>query len=247
MEYKQRLIPTGNKKLFGKYKWKHEYICSCGNIKYINKYKVDSGHTRSCGCLSKEVQIQRAKNRKYTPMSEYRKKEISEFFKKRTGSLNPAWKGGKTKLQQALRSCSKYKEWRNNIFKRDDWTCQICQKRGTYLESHHIKPFITIIRENYIKSFEEAMLCDLLWDINNGKTLCLNCHNKTKDIYLRKLKPKPLTRIKVSCLYCSKTRYVYKSYSKRPFCNRECYRLWKKGKKCAKKYISQVPIVQTML
>ncbi len=30
--------------------------------------------------------------------------------------------------------------------------------------------------ENNITSFEQALKCLKLWDINNGRTLCLNCH-----------------------------------------------------------------------
>lgn len=219
-----RLTPTGAKVLFGKYTWKHEYLCACGNRKYISKGKVNSGHTKSCGCLRREVSSINAKKRIYPPMTEHRKKEISEFFKKRTGDKNPSWKGGKTKIQESLRSSSKYKEWRNNVFKRDNWTCQECFRRGNYLEAHHIKPFISILREIGIESFEHALSCLELWSVDNGKTLCLGCHNKTKEPqHLRIINPKPLTRVLVSCRSCGKTRSVYPSYSNRPFCNRDCY------------------------
>lgn len=35
-------------------KWRaryQKYLCSCGNVKYLMKGNVDSGRTRSCGCL----------------------------------------------------------------------------------------------------------------------------------------------------------------------------------------------------
>ena len=64
--------------------------------------------------------------------------------------------------------------------------CQNCKKRGGDLESHHIKSFSLIIEENNIKSLEDALMCSELWNINNGRTLCIPCHNKTK-VGIRKL------------------------------------------------------------
>jgi len=31
-----------------------------------------------------------------------------------------------------------------------------------------------------INSLEEALNCEELWNVNNGRTLCRKCHNKTK-------------------------------------------------------------------
>ena len=36
-----------------------------------------------------------------------------------------------------------------------------------------------VISENKIKTFEEAINCKELWDITNGRTLCITCHRKT--------------------------------------------------------------------
>jgi hypothetical protein len=91
------------------------------------------------------------------------------------------WRGGTTLLSNNIRSSEKYKLWRSRVFERDNWTCQTCGKRGSVvLEAHHKKQFIKIIREHNIKTFFEAMNCDELWDINNGVTLCYDCHQLTK-------------------------------------------------------------------
>jgi hypothetical protein len=96
------------------------------------------------------------------------------------GILNPNWKGGITPLNHAIRESIQYSEWRGQIFKRDSFTCEVCKNVGGDLEAHHIKEFHLILKENNITTFEGAMECSLLWDINNGITLCKECHDKTK-------------------------------------------------------------------
>ncbi len=90
------------------------------------------------------------------------------------------WKGGRTLLRSRIHNSFKYRQWRSDIFVRDNYTCQDCGKRGGYLEAHHLKEFNKIMEENNIQTYEEAMQCEELWNINNGKTLCKDCHNLTK-------------------------------------------------------------------
>jgi hypothetical protein len=96
------------------------------------------------------------------------------------GKNNPAWKNGDiVKINFQIRKSFKYRQWRSDIFFRDDFICQVCNKRGNWLEAHHcIKEFAIIIKENNIKTLEEALNCEELWNLNNGKTLCKKCHIK---------------------------------------------------------------------
>jgi len=93
------------------------------------------------------------------------------------GELNPSWIDGITPLRNRIARSKKYILWGKNVFKRDKWTCQICDKHGYSLEAHHKKEFIKMIRENNIKTLEEALRCAELWNIKNGITLCKNCHD----------------------------------------------------------------------
>lgn len=96
------------------------------------------------------------------------------------GEKSYSWKGGITPIAKSIRRFFEYKKWRSKVFERDNWTCQTCGERGCYLEAHHIKPFAKIMRENNIKTLEQSEKCQELWDINNGVTLCSDCHNLTK-------------------------------------------------------------------
>lgn len=84
------------------------------------------------------------------------------------------YKGGITEINFQIRHSFEMKLWRESVFKRDNWTCVFCYKKGGWskeekrkieLNADHIKPFAT---------FPE-----LRFDIDNGRTLCVDCHRKT--------------------------------------------------------------------
>jgi len=94
----------------------------------------------------------------------------------RFGKQNPAYKHGHTKLNKRIRTLSEYNFWRNAIFERDDYTCQMCGKRGVYLEAHHITQLQNLIEKNHIDTLTTARKCDALWSNDNGITYCSGCH-----------------------------------------------------------------------
>ena len=71
------------------------------------------------------------------------------------------WKGGITAANRAIRSSAEYKIWRDSVFRRDDYTCQICGRRGCKLRANHIKRF---------SEFPDKRI-----DLNNGVTICKDC------------------------------------------------------------------------
>jgi len=91
------------------------------------------------------------------------------------------WKGGITSVNQVVRHCLEYKQWIKSIFERDNYTCVLCgDKRGGNLEADHFPiPFCQIMFDNNIKSLSDAVKCKKLWDINNGRTVCMKCHNRS--------------------------------------------------------------------
>jgi len=131
-----------------------------------------------------------------SPETEFKKRELmgnTRGFKKgqipwnkglkgfMAGEKNPSWKGGITPLVNQIRNHFKSRQWRCDVFERDNYTCQLCNQKGKYLEAdHYPKRFSKILEEYNIRTLKEALNCEELWNINNGRTLCLKCHNSTK-------------------------------------------------------------------
>lgn len=96
----------------------------------------------------------------------------------RSGSKASQWKNGKNALYKNIVRSEKYTEWRNKIYKRDWYTCQLCHEKCNpkNIIAHHIITIKTIVDNFKIENLEQALECDKLWDINNGITLCKKCH-----------------------------------------------------------------------
>lgn len=81
-----------------------------------------------------------------------------------SGSKNPAWKGGVTSESQRARHSLEYAVWRDEVYRKDNWSCRICKQkcRKGQIVAHHIKLF---------SEFPE-----LRYSVDNGVTLCRACH-----------------------------------------------------------------------
>ena len=95
------------------------------------------------------------------------------------GKNSNFWKGGITIISKKIKQLLQYRHWRTSVFERDNYTCQKCKQKSGNLEAHHIKAFSLILKENNIKTLDDARNCNELWDINNGQTLCKDCHKLT--------------------------------------------------------------------
>lgn len=100
----------------------------------------------------------------------------SEESKKRyslskMGTKNPWWNPNLTTEERTIkRNFIEYREWRLAVYRRDRYTCQICNDRvAAGLCAHHIMSY---------KDNEELRL-----DIDNGITLCKACHHEFHNKY----------------------------------------------------------------
>ena len=93
------------------------------------------------------------------------RKRIAAFH---TGEKNWNWKGGITKINKTERQLAmetpEYKRWRTEVFKRDGYLCVFCGETGR-LNADHIKPW--------------RYYPELRYEVSNGRTLCVLCHQKT--------------------------------------------------------------------
>ena len=116
------------------------------------------------------------------------KKAIGRFI----GEKSPTWKGGKTGIKKRIREYSLYKNWRTSVFERDKYTCLFCGQIGGVLNADHKKPFAIIIGEMLDRkedlSYENISKNEELWNIKNGRTLCLKCHRSIKSISFKQIK-----------------------------------------------------------
>jgi len=88
------------------------------------------------------------------------------------GSKHPNWNPNLTeKERQKKRNYPEYREWRDAVFERDNYICQKCGERSGDLNAHHIESY------DINKSLRTIL--------ENGITLCEDCHNNFHHIYGR--------------------------------------------------------------
>lgn len=135
-------------------------IClNCDKYFRIRKQQVERGRGKYCSkkCMTEDKRIYL-----YTPIEE---------------------------IVYQFRQLEEYKEWRMNCLRRDWFRCQICGSKKK-LEVHHKEAFKKLVIEflqeyNQFSPIEDketlvrlAIKWQSFWNIDDGKTLCEDCHKK---------------------------------------------------------------------
>lgn len=166
-------------------------LCDCGKEVVVIGKQLRQGKTKSCGCLRDDVCGNKnpfygkkhsqdtlfelsvlnsgVNNPNYGKHhSEETKEKISQaqIGEKNhmygiRGEKHPRWSGG-SPLRMIDMGRSEYRQWRLSVFKRDNFTCQICGKHGGDINAHHINPWKTHL--------------ELRYSLENGVTYCRRCH-----------------------------------------------------------------------
>lgn len=147
--------------IINKEKFQEMYIKNQLSITEISK---QTGLTQdSISTLIDEYKI----DRRTFNTAMYLKSSSFESRKKRSAIVQKIsldqWNGFVNTENSRERKTAKYREWRNSVFEKDHYTCQVCFKTGEYLQAHHIKNFSKNIDNRY--------------EIENGITLCKEDHS----------------------------------------------------------------------
>ena len=97
------------------------------------------------------------------------------------GENNPNYKGY-TNEKSVARGI--FKTISKRVMRKENYTCEVCGKRGGDLEVHHIKPFIVIMNEffenvydgNINNIYEQLIKYPDFMDESNLVVLCHDCH-----------------------------------------------------------------------
>lgn len=155
-----------------------EVLCkTCSKPYWVRPHRIKRGTSfcsRGCFTLKGIKRSQEFKNKVSQGMMGVNTWTRGRPRPERRGSKSNFWRGGisqqnRTERQNFSRTIE-YINFRREVLRRDNYTCQVCKKRTRkgekiILQVDHIKPFIL---------FPELRL-----DINNARTLCKPCHYKT--------------------------------------------------------------------
>lgn len=134
----------------------------------------------------------------FTQTPDFREKMSIARKGKCVGEKNWSWKGGGRKnmriqypLLYAIRECQKYKEWREAVLKLRVVSYPKIPKN---IQVHHLTRVVDIIRKYHLVTYEEALNCVELWDVNNGVVITrgehyiismMERHKKTSPAFLQ--------------------------------------------------------------
>jgi 5-methylcytosine-specific restriction endonuclease McrA len=128
--------------------------CLCGNMIEVRSDNLLSGKKFDCGCIAKDLRYEKL-------------------------SLNKTklWDTKYSDFIRRIRTTTSYLKWKNAVMERDQYKCQDCFcDNPPRLDVHHIIPLKEIIQNHVIETYAQALDCEMIWDTDNGITLCKKCH-----------------------------------------------------------------------
>lgn len=172
------------------YKWLCR--CDCGKYTEVSTGSLTNGDTKSCGC-QRELQLKGKVFGKLTVIKRLEERSGSSYkWLCKCECGNYSTPSGTSLTQGDTRSCGclsmgenshfynpeltdeerignrytlfggKIYVWRREVYERDNYTCQLCESSSNELNAHHLNGWNWAVEERF--------------DIDNGITLCVDCH-----------------------------------------------------------------------
>jgi hypothetical protein len=161
--YRKNLAKYCSKKCMNEYRQGFINVClNCGDKTLVHKYR------KGVKFCSLKCKYQYNTGKPSTSTTKFKPND-----KRLLGEKHHNWKGGITSVNDKIRKSLEYELWRKAVFYRDNYTCIWCGNTSIEIHADHIKPF--------------SLFPELRFAIDNGRTLCKDCHKKT-DTYGSKIK-----------------------------------------------------------
>jgi len=142
----------------------HPFTLSKKGKSFSSKTEFQNGHGYIGGGVKKGTHL--------SSKTEFQKGAIPKVpFKKGHIPWNKGLGNGNLSQRDREKNIILCAKWRKTIFKRDNYTCQICKIRGGKLNADHIKSW--------------TLFPKLRYKISNGRTLCIACHRKVTAKFLK--------------------------------------------------------------
>lgn len=172
----KKFIPL--KQSFGKYcsqkcNAKAKSIKAANDLNVVCLFCHKKFHEKRCRVISKRTKYcsKKCQNEDQKGRPAWNKGKSNYWA---IGNKNVNWKNGISLKNEQERKSLKYKKLREEAFKRDNYTCIMCGQYGGKLNLDHIKPW--------------SLFPELRYDINNVRTLCVECHKQTYTYLNRSMK-----------------------------------------------------------
>ncbi|HFJ9293586.1 TPA: HNH endonuclease [Bacillus cereus] len=148
---------------------KLKYNKECGICK--KRYTSANKHSKICFDCHMEHNFRTDKNPNILSTLDFSGENNGMYGVQRFGEENPNYNPNKTNEdRESGRLIEGYGVWRRKVYERDNFICQCCgYSKGGTLVAHHL--------DGYSWCVEKRI------DLDNGVTLCDNCHNKFHLIY----------------------------------------------------------------
>lgn len=131
--------------------------CECGNTHETTTAILNSGKSNSCGCIQSMMMVERMSGKNHY-------------------NYNPNLTNEQRLKHRYVLGGKNAEKWRNDVYKRDNYTCQVCGARngkGKRIDhnAHHLDGW------NWCE--------EKRFDLDNGITLCKECHYDFHNTYGR--------------------------------------------------------------